>query len=186
MERNINNNPRFGGERKSNDDIARVNFQIKAREVRVIDPQGEMLGVMQVRDAINKAQQYGLDLVEVSPNATPPVCKIQDFGKYKYEIQKKKNEAKKKQKVVELKEIKLRPNIDKHDLEIKLKHVKEFLAEGNKVKFTLRFRGREMAHIELGNILMNKVKEDLGELAKVEFAPRLEGKQMIMIVVPNK
>ncbi len=145
-----------------------------------------MLGVMQVRDAINRAKDYGLDLVEVSPNANPPVCKIQDFGKYKYEQQKKKAEAKKKQKVVELKEIKLRPNIDKHDLEIKLKHVQEFLSEGNKVKFTLRFRGREMAHLELGNQLMEKVKTFLGDAAKVEFHPKMEGRQMIMIVIPNK
>jgi translation initiation factor IF-3 len=145
-----------------------------------------MLGVMQTRDAIHKAKEYGLDLVEVSPNASPPVCKIQDFGKYKYELQKKKNEAKKKQKVVETKEIKVRQNIDKHDLEIKLRHVREFLAEGNKVKFSLRFRGREMAHIDLAVILFDKVKADLGDLIKVEYAPRMEGKQMIMIVAPNK
>ena len=154
--------------------------------MRVIDPAGEMLGVMQVRDAINRAKDYGLDLVEVSPNANPPVCKIQDFGKYKYEQQKKKSEARKKQKTVETKEIKLRPNIDKHDLDIKVKHVKEFLEEGNKVKFTLRFRGREMAHLELGNQLMERVKQGLGDLAKVEYAPKMEGRQMIMIVIPNK
>ena len=154
--------------------------------MRVIDPEGEMLGVMQVRDAIAKAQSYGLDLVEVSPNANPPVCKIQDFGKYKYELQKKKNEAKKKQKIVETKEIKIRPNIDKHDLEIKLRHVKEFLAEGNKVKFSMRFRGREMAHLDIGNAVFDRVKADLGELIKIEYAPRLEGRQMIMIVAPNK
>lgn len=154
--------------------------------MRVIDPEGEMLGVMQVRDAIAKAQSYELDLVEVSPNANPPVCKIQDFGKYKYELQKKKNEAKKKQKTVETKEIKIRPNIDKHDLEIKLRHVKEFLAEGNKVKFSMRFRGREMAHLDIGNAVFEKVKVDLGDLIKIEYAPRLEGRQMIMIVAPNK
>jgi translation initiation factor IF-3 len=125
-------------------------------------------------------------LVEVSPNANPPVCKIQDFGKYKYDLQKKKNEAKKKQKTVETKEIKVRQNIDKHDLEIKLRHVREFLAEGNKVKFSLRFRGREMAHIDLAVQLFDKIKADLGDLMKVEYAPKMEGKQMIMIVAPNK
>jgi translation initiation factor IF-3 len=184
MERNINNNPRFG--EKKGDDVARVNFQIKAREVRVIDPEGEMLGVMQVRDAINRAKEFGLDLVEVSPNANPPVCKIQDFGKFKYELQKKKNEAKKKQKTITLKEIQLSPTIDKHDLEIKLRHAKEFLEEGNKVKFSLRFRGRQMAHIDLGAQQMERAKQFLQEIAKVEYAPKMEGKQMIMIVVPNK
>ena len=143
-----------------------------------------MLGVMSVPDAIRRAEEAGLDLVEVSPNAEPPVCKIIDFGKYKYEVQKKKNEAKKKQKVVVLKEIKIRPNIDPHDLGIKMKQMHGFLAEGDKVKVTLRFRGREMAHIEIGRKLMDKVKAEFETAARMEMHPRLEGKQMMMVLAP--
>ena len=144
-----------------------------------------MIGTMSVNDAIRKAEEAGLDLVEVSPNASPPVCKIIDFGKYKYEVQKKKNEAKKKQKIVSVKEIKLRPNIDPHDLGIKTRQMKGFLANGDKVKITLRFRGREMAHIELGRALLDKVKNEFGESAKLELPPRMEGRQMIMILAPQ-
>ena len=168
------------------DKLFRINDQIKAPEVRVIDHEGKMVGVIPTSEAIKMSQDVGLDLIEVSPNVTPPVCKISNFGKMRYELQKKASDAKKKQKVVETKEIKVRQNIDKHDLEIKLRHVREFLAEGNKVKFSLRFRGREMAHIDLAVILFDKVKADLGDLIKVEYAPRMEGKQMIMIVAPNK
>ncbi len=190
MERPINDrtdsrpdrNERF---QKRNEDIARVNRQIRAPQVRVINEQGEMLGVMTVPDAIRKAEEAGLDLVEVSPNAEPPVCKIIDFGKYKYEVQKKKNEAKKKQKVVTIKEIKLRPNIDPHDLGIKTKQMKGFIEDGDKVKITLRFRGREMAHIELGRALMDKVRDEFGEGARVELPARMEGRQMIMILAPQ-
>ena len=162
-----------------------MNRQIRAEQVRVIDEAGEMLGVMTVPEGIRMAEERGLDLVEVSPNATPPVCKIIDFGKYKYEVQKKKNEAKKKQKVVTIKEIKLRPNIDKHDLGIKIKQMKSFLEEGDKVKITLRFRGREMAHIDIGRALMDRVKDEFGETAKLELHPRMEGRQMIMILAPQ-
>ncbi len=143
-----------------------------------------MLGVMTVPEGIKLAEDRGLDLVEVSPNASPPVCKIIDFGKYKYEVQKKKNEAKKKQKVVVVKEIKLRPNIDPHDLGIKTKQMKGFLEDGDKVKVTLRFRGREMAHIDLGRALLDKVKTEFEATAKLELPPRLEGKQMIMVLAP--
>lgn len=152
--------------------------------MRVIDEAGEMLGVMTVPEGIRLAEDRGLDLVEVSPNANPPVCKIIDFGKYKYEVQKKKNEAKKKQKVVTIKEIKLRPNIDPHDLGIKTKQMKGFLEDGDKVKITLRFRGREMAHIDLGRALLDKVKTEFETTAKLELPPRLEGKQMIMVLAP--
>jgi len=150
----------------------------------VIDEAGEMLGVMTVPEGIKMAEERGLDLVEVSPNATPPVCKIIDFGKYKYEVQKKKNEAKKKQKVVVVKEIKLRPNIDPHDLGIKMKQMHSFLGEGDKVKVTLRFRGREMAHIDLGRALLDRVKNEFELTAKLELHPRLEGRQMIMVLAP--
>lgn len=145
-----------------------------------------MLGVLSVSDAIAQAYEAGLDLVEVSPNADPPVCKMLDFGKYKYMLQKKANEAKKKQKVVEIKEIKVRPNIDTHDLEVKMRAVHKFLDNGDKVKFTLRFRGREMAHKELGMNLLKSIREDLGDKIKVENEPKFEGRQIIMVVAPAK
>ena len=137
-------------------------------------------------DGIKRAQAAGLDLVEISPGAEPPVCKILDYGKYKYTQQKKAHEARRKQKVITIKEIKLRPMIDKHDLEVKMRAVHKFLEGGDKVKFTLRFRGREMSHQELGQKLMNKIREDLGEAVKIEHAPSMEGRQMIMIVSPTK
>ncbi len=144
-----------------------------------------MIGVVGIFEGLRLADEAGLDLVEVSPNAEPPVCKILDAGKYKYELQKKANEARKKQKVIDIKEIKLRPTIGQHDYEIKLRQVREFLSEGDKVKFTLRFRGREMAHQDIGYQLMMRVQKDIEEIAKVEQSPKLEGKQMIMMVSPK-
>jgi translation initiation factor IF-3 len=144
-----------------------------------------MLGVMTAREALMRAYDVGLDLLEISPNAVPPVCKILDYGKYKYEQQKKANEARKKQKVVEIKEIKVRPNIDDHDYETKMKQMKGFISEGDKVKVTLRFRGREMAHQELGVRVLERIRTDLGEVIKVEQMPRLENRQMIMVLSPK-
>ena len=164
----------------------RVNHQIRVEKVRLIDGEGNMVGVVSVAEAIKMAETAGLDLVEVSPNAAPPVCKLQDYGKYKYMLQKKANEARKKQKIIQVKEIKLRPMIDKHDLEVKMKAVHKFLDEGDKVKFTLRFRGREMSHQELGIRLLNQVKDILADKIKVESEPRLEGRQMVMMVSPSK
>jgi translation initiation factor IF-3 len=140
---------------------------------------------MKTVDAIAEADSHGLDLVEVSPNADPPVCKILDYGKFKFEAQKKRNEAKKKQKVIEVKEIKLRPNIDEHDYQVKMRSVQKFLDEGDKVKVTLRFRGREMAHQELGVNVLNRVRNDTEEVAKIEAFPKLEGRQMIMVIAPK-
>jgi len=144
-----------------------------------------MIGVVPIREALERAEQAGLDLVEVAPQAEPPVCKILDFGKYKYEAQKKKNEARKRQKVIEVKEIKFRPGIDDHDYEVKMRAMRKFLGEGDKVKITLRFRGRELAHQELGAKLLERVRDDLGETAKVEQFPRMEGRQMTMVIVPK-
>lgn len=162
-----------------------MNNDILNEEVRCIAPDGEQLGVMKTEDAIAEADSHGLDLVEVSPNADPPVCKILDYGKFKFEAQKKRNEAKKKQKVIEVKEIKLRPNIDEHDYQVKMRSVQKFLDEGDKVKVTLRFRGREMAHQELGVNVLNRVREDTDEIAKIEAFPKLEGRQMIMVIAPK-
>lgn len=162
-----------------------MNADILNEEVRCIAPDGEQLGVMKTEDAIAEADSHGLDLVEVSPNADPPVCKILDYGKFKFEAQKKRNEAKKKQKVIEVKEIKLRPNIDEHDYQVKMRSVQKFLDEGDKVKVTLRFRGREMAHQELGVNVLNRVREDTDEIAKIEAFPKLEGRQMIMVIAPK-
>jgi len=162
-----------------------VNADILNEEVRCIAPDGEQLGVMKTEDAIAEADSHGLDLVEVSPNADPPVCKILDYGKFKFEAQKKRDEAKKKQKVIEVKEIKLRPNIDEHDYQVKMRSVQKFLDEGDKVKVTLRFRGREMAHQELGVNVLNRVREDTDEVAKIEAFPKLEGRQMIMVIAPK-
>jgi translation initiation factor IF-3 len=144
-----------------------------------------MVGIVSLRDAIMAAEDAGLDLVEVSPNADPPVCKILDYGKFKYEAQKKANEARKKQKIIEVKEIKLRPNIDENDYDVKLRSAKRFLEEGDKVKVTMRFRGREMAHQDLGMNVLVKVRDDLGELGKVEQMPKLEGRQMVMVLAPK-
>ncbi len=144
-----------------------------------------MIGVMSAREALLRAYDAGMDLLEISPNAVPPVCKITDYGKYKYEQQKKANEARKKQKIVEIKEIKVRPNIDDHDYDVKMRSAKSFLDEGDKVKVTLRFRGREMAHQDLGAKVLERIRTELAELAKVEQMPRLENRQMIMVLAPK-
>jgi translation initiation factor IF-3 len=153
--------------------------------VRCIDPEGEQLGVLDTSEAIRKAEDFGLDLVEVQPNADPPVCKILDYGKFKYEAQKRANEARKKQKIIEVKEIKLRPNIDEHDYQVKMRNVQKFLDAGDKVKVTLRFRGREMAHQDLGANVLTRVREETDEFAKVEAMPKMEGRQMIMVLAPK-
>jgi translation initiation factor IF-3 len=163
----------------------RINDAIRAREVRLIDEQGENVGVVSRLDAQERATKAGLDLVEVSPDAEPPVCKILDYGKFKYQEQKKAAEARKNQKIVEIKEIKMRPSIDDHDYDVKMRAIKRFFEEGDKVKVTLRFRGREMAHQELGYDLLQKVKGELVELSKVESEPRLEGRQMVMVLAPK-
>ena len=166
-------------------DGPRTNQDIRVPRVLLIDQNGEKQGEMPIGAAIEAAEEVGLDLVEIVPNANPPVCKIMDYGKFRFQEQKKKNEARKRQKVVELKEIKLRPNIDVHDYEVKAKAMHRFFGEGDKVKVTLRFRGREMAHPELGMKLLLKVKEDFEEVAKVEYEPKMEGRQMIMILAPK-
>ena len=165
-------------------DGPRINREIKAKEVRLINYNGENAGVVSLAEALKIAQEVGLDLIEISPQVTPPVCKVLDYGKYKYEMQKKKNEAKKNQKVVSIKELKLRPMIDTHDYEVKVKQAKKFLAQGDKVKFTLRYKGREMSANDLGKEILNKLLEDLDGLCKVDSAPKMEGKQMFMIVSP--
>jgi translation initiation factor IF-3 len=169
----------------SRNDGPRVNHQINVPQVRHVGENGDMIGVVTTREAISMAAEVGLDLVEVSPNAVPPVCKILDFGKFKYEEQKRKNEARKKQKVIEVKEIKLRPGIDDHDYEVKMRAMVRFLEEGDKVKVTMRFRGRELAHQELGMDVLMRVKGDLDEIAKVEQYPRMEGRQMTMVMSPK-
>src|SRR6202161_4620023 len=166
-------------------DGPRVNDEIRAPQVRLIDQDGEMQGVMTARDAWLRAQSVGLDLLEISPNADPPVVKILDFGKYKYEQQKKRNEAKKKQKVIEIKEIKVRPNIDENDYQVKLRAMKSFIDEGDKVKVTLRFRGREMAHQDIGIKVLERIRGDMDEKTKVEQMPRMENRQMIMVLTPR-
>jgi translation initiation factor IF-3 len=166
-------------------DGPRVNEEIRNREVQLIDQTGTNHGTVPIQTALEKAAEAGLDLVEISPNANPPVCKLLDYGKYKFQAQKKAAEARKKQKVVEVKEIKFRPMIDDHDYDVKMRSMKRFFEEGDKVKVTLRFRGREMAHQELGTKLLDRVKEDLAPLAKVEMDARFEGRQMIMIRAPR-
>jgi len=166
-------------------DGPRVNEAIRIPEVRLIDETGENVGVVPTREAMARAVDAGLDLVEISPNADPPVCKILDYGKFKYENQKKKNEAKKRQKVIEVKEIKVRPNIDDHDYAVKMRNCHRFLQDGDKVKVTLRFRGREMAHQDLGMKVLHRIRDDMAELAKVEQLPKMEGRQMIMIMAPK-
>ncbi|MGE0108549.1 MAG: translation initiation factor IF-3 [Bdellovibrionales bacterium] len=173
-------------DRRNKQDGPRINGAIQAKEIRVIDETGEMRGVMSVRDAQKLADQAGLDLVEISPNIEPPVCKILDFGKYKFELKKKASEARKKQKTVELKEIKLRPNIEDHDFNIKMKSAFSFLEDGDKVKVTLRFRGREMAHQDIAKAVMNRAREALEPVSKVTSDPSFEGRQMVMILSPNK
>ncbi|HEU4839414.1 MAG TPA: translation initiation factor IF-3 [Micavibrio sp.] len=167
-------------------DGPRVNEQIRVPKIRLIDENGEMAGVVTVSEGIRRAEAAGLDLVEVSPNAEPPVCKILNYGKYKYELQKKAAEAKKKQKVIEIKEIKIRPTIEDHDYEVKLRAARKFLDNEDKVKVTLRLRGREMAHVDLALQVLTRFKTDLADTAKVEQEPKMEGKQAIMMLVPAK
>jgi len=163
----------------------RYNEFINVPKVRVIDENGENLGVMFTKEAIEQAAEIGLDLVEISPGADPPVAKFLDIGRYKYEAQKKANEQRKKQKTQEIKEIKMRPNIDDHDYDVKMKKVVSFIGEGDKVKVTLRFRGRELAHGQLGMALLQRVQADTADIAKVEQHPRMEGRQMLMVIAPK-
>jgi translation initiation factor IF-3 len=166
-------------------DGPRVNEEIRIPQVRLIDQNGEMQGVLSAREAIQRAFAVGLDLVEISPNADPPVCKILDFGKFKYEQQKKRNEAKKKQKVIEIKEIKVRPNIDENDYQVKMRAMKSFIEEGDKVKVTLRFRGREMAHQDIGVRVLERIRAEMDTTSKVEQMPRMENRQMVMVLSPR-
>ena len=162
----------------------RSNNRITSPEVQVINSDGENLGVLNLQEAISKAKNENLDLIEIAPNARPPVCKIMDMGKYKYDQQKKLNKAKKKQKKIELKEIKLRPVTEVHDYTFKIKNAQKFLSKGDKVKFSIRFKGREMQHTKLGNDLMEKIKIDMETIGKVELQPKFDGKQMIMVIQP--
>jgi len=166
-------------------DEPRVNGEISSASIRLVDQNGGMVGVVSAAEGMRLAEQAGLDLVEISPGASPPVCKILDYGKYKYEIQKKQHEARKKQKVIQIKEIKLRPTIDKHDLDIKMRNVLGFLEEGDKVRITLRFRGREMDHQEIGMQILDRVQEALKDHCKIEQSPRIEGRQVVMTVGPK-
>ena len=172
-------------QRRSKPQGPKANERIKALDVQVIGSEGNNLGIMQLKKAIQLAKDEGLDLIEISPNANPPVCKIMDMGKYKYDLQKKANQAKKKQKIVSLKEIKLRPGTEIHDYNFKIKNAKKFITKGDKVKFTVKFKGREMQHVELGKDLMNRIIEDTKDIGKVETHPKFEGRQMIMIIQPN-
>ena len=162
----------------------RSNNRISSPEVQVITNDGQNLGILKTNEAISKAKNQGLDLIEIAPNANPPVCKIMDMGKYKYDAQKKASLAKKKQKIIALKEIKMRPVTEAHDYEFKVKNAKKFIAKGDKVKFTIRFKGRELQHSHLGNELMTKIKEDMKDIGKVELHPKFDGKQMIMVIQP--
>lgn len=166
-------------------DGPRVNTEIGVPRVRLVDERGNMVGVVPRNEALTMAANAGLDLVEVAPNADPPVCKILDYGKFKYEEQKKKNEARKKQKIIEVKEIKLRPSIDDHDYEVKMRAMNKFIEEGDKVKVTMRFRGRELAHQDIGMNVLIRVRDELDAIAKVEQMPRMEGRQMVMVMAPR-
>ena len=167
------------------EDLHKINDQITTDPIRVIDSEGVMLGILSLKEGIEKAEEVGLDLVEVSPNAKPPVCKIIEYGKFKYAAQKKAAEARKKQKTVEVKEIKFRPNIDTNDYEIKMRSVRKFISSGDKVKITMRFRGREMTHQDIGVKVLRSIREDLDTLVKIEQFPKLEGRQMVQIFAPN-
>ena len=171
-------------QRRTKDRGPRSNNRIFSPEVQVIGSDGKNLGILSTNEAISKAKNQGLDLIEIAPNANPPACKIMDMGKFKYDAQKKANLAKKKQKIVSLKEIKMRPVTETHDYEFKVKNAKKFISKGDKVKFTIRFKGRELQHSHLGNELMTKIKEDMKEVGKVELQPKFDGKQMIMVIQP--
>ena len=170
----------------NDDDGPNINENIKAKQVRLIDANNENRGVVSIREALALAEEEGLDLIEISPQATPPVCKILDFGKYRYEQQKRKNEAKKNQKVVEIKELKLRPMIETHDYEVKVKQAKKFLEQGNKVKFTMRFKGRELSANDMGKKILSQLVEDLEGFCRIDSEMKLEGRQMTMVVAPTK
>ena len=171
-------------QKRTKDRGPKSNNRISSPEVQVIGSDGSNLGILNTNEAINKAKNEGLDLIEIAPNANPPVCKIMDMGKYKYDAQKKANLAKKKQKIIALKEIKMRPVTETHDYEFKVKNAKKFIAKGDKVKFTIRFKGRELQHSHLGNELMSKIKEDMKDIGKIELQPKFDGKQMIMVIQP--
>ena len=171
-------------QRRTKDRGPKSNNRINSPEVQVISSSGENLGILNTNEAIAMAKEEGLDLIEIAPNAKPPVCKIIDMGKYKYDAQKKANKAKKKQKKIELKEIKLRPVTEIHDYKFKIKNAQKFILKGDKVKFTIRFKGRELQHSHLGNELMSKIKDDMQNIGKVELHPKFDGKQMIMVIQP--
>ena len=171
--------------RRSKPQGPRANEKIRALDVQVINSEGKNLGVLPLNKAVSIAKEEGLDLIEISPNTNPPVCKIMDMGKYKYDLQKKANLAKKNQKVILLKEIKLRPVTEIHDYNFKIKNAKKFISKGDKVKFTIKFKGREMQHLDIGKNLMNRIIDDTKDIAKVETQPKFEGKQMTMIIQPN-
>ncbi len=180
---NIASSGRYG---RQQGPTTRANHQIKAKQVRVIDPDDEQIGILEIEEALHQAEELGLDLVEVSPNSDPPVCRIMDFGQYKYQQSKKQHEAKKHQKVTHLKEIKLRPKTEEHDYRFKLKHAIEFVEAGDKVKVTIMFRGREMTHQELGRRLMDKFVGEIEELAQIESPPKMEGRTLSLILAPKK
>ncbi|WP_440930593.1 translation initiation factor IF-3 [Candidatus Pelagibacter sp.] len=171
-------------QRRTKERGPRSNHRIMSPEVQVITGDGNNLGILNTSEAVSMAKSQGLDLIEIAPNSNPPVCKIMDMGKFKYDAQKKANLAKKKQKIIALKEIKMRPVTETHDYEFKVKNAKKFIAKGDKVKFTIRFKGRELQHSHLGNELMNKIKEDMKDIGKVELNPKFDGKQMIMVIQP--
>ena len=171
-------------QRRTKDRGPRSNNRITSSEVQVITNDGDNLGILNTNEAISKAKEEGLDLIEIAPKARPPVCKIMDMGKYKYDAQKKANKAKKKQKKIELKEIKLRPVTELHDYTFKIKNAQKFISKGDKVKFTIKFKGRELQHSYLGNELMDKIKQDMHEIGRVELQPKFDGKQMIMVIQP--
>ena len=164
----------------------RINGEVTAREVRLIGTDGEIIGIMSGREALKMAEEADTDLVEISPNATPPVCRLMDYGKFKYQEQKKAAEARAKQKIIQVKEIKLRPGTDENDYQVKMRNIKRFIEDGDKVKVTLRFRGREMAHQEIGLRQLERIREELAEMAQVESMPKLEGRQMVMMLAPAR
>ena len=164
----------------------RINGEVTAREVRLIGTDGEIIGIMSGREALKMAEEADTDLVEISPNATPPVCRLMDYGKFKYQEQKKAAEARAKQKIIQVKEIKLRPGTDENDYQVKIRNIKRFIEDGDKVKVTLRFRGREMAHQEIGMRQLERIREELAEMAQVESMPKLEGRQMVMMLAPAR
>ena len=164
----------------------RINGEVTAREVRLIGTDGEIIGIMSGREALKMAEEADTDLVEISPNATPPVCRLMDYGKFKYQEQKKAAEARAKQKIIQVKEIKLRPGTDENDYQVKMRNIKRFIEDGDKVKVTLRFRGREIAHQEIGMRQLERIREELAEMAQVESMPKLEGRQMVMMLAPAR